>query len=225
MSSNYYGFLRARAIDKFATIWERTTKRWLKENLEIFEIIEIAEKFGSKVLFCEHSPDLLESHTILIFSLENCFYRVTIENPYSIVSIDIASAAEPRIDEIIKNLSPIFGDPTPAKKKIFCMISCNGELKLKQLGDSIETSFEFENYTTDIFDKYKHIQKCMSSSNPCGRLVLLDGDPGTGKSYFIRSIVNEIEATFVMVPSAMVGQLSGPNLLPLLMEKAKRISL
>ncbi len=74
-----------------------------------------------------------------------------------------------------------------------------------------------ENYSTDVIKGYEHLTSCLKSKTPCGRLSLLQGAPGTGKSYMIRALVSNIDATFIIVGSSMIADLSGPSILSILL--------
>lgn len=77
------------------------------------------------------------------------------------------------------------------------------------------------NYTKDTLDNLDHVMSCMKSDTPCGRLIILDGPPGTGKSFAIRAFANVVDATFIVVTSSLVGEISGPEILPVILEKKR----
>lgn len=77
------------------------------------------------------------------------------------------------------------------------------------------------NYTKGALDDLDHVISCMASDTPCGRLIILDGPPGTGKSFAVRAFANAVEATFVVVTSSLVGEVSGPELLPVLLDRKR----
>lgn len=86
----------------------------------------------------------------------------------------------------------------------------------------VEAELCRENYQLDVLTKLDHVTECLNSSTPCGRLALLDGPPGTGKSYAIRALALATEATFVLVAPSLVGSLSGPQLIPVLLDEKKK---
>lgn len=81
-----------------------------------------------------------------------------------------------------------------------------------------------ENYSSNLLEKYDFIGKQLVSDDPVGRLVILNGDPGTGKSYFIRGLVTEVEASYIYVPNSLAGRLSDPDLMTALIEHKTSLS-
>ncbi|MFA6234561.1 MAG: AAA family ATPase [Bacteroidota bacterium] len=78
-----------------------------------------------------------------------------------------------------------------------------------------------ENYSPSVLSDFDKIVETLQSPNPFGRLVILDGPQGTGKSYMIRGLVKAIppkEASFLFIPASMVPSLSGPSLLTFLLD-------
>lgn len=69
------------------------------------------------------------------------------------------------------------------------------------------------NYAPDVVEKYRSIVEDFNTDEPAGRLTIIDGPPGTGKSYLIRALVNECKhCMFIFIPSEMIGSLAGPVL-------------
>jgi hypothetical protein len=92
----------------------------------------------------------------------------------------------------------------------------HGILGLVEIGDA-STPFEPRNYDPVVRMAYDFTCKELSSSNPSGRLTLVHGAPGSGKTYFIRGLLHDIKnARFVLVPSNLAEDLGGPTLIPAL---------
>jgi ATP-dependent 26S proteasome regulatory subunit len=65
----------------------------------------------------------------------------------------------------------------------------------------------------------------MNSNTPAGRMAVLNGEPGTGKTYLVRAMLMDVpNATFLLIPPTMIPELSGPNLISLLLENRHSFS-
>lgn len=78
-------------------------------------------------------------------------------------------------------------------------------------GSPIERS----NYNKEVLTAYDHIVEDLNSEAPSGRISIMAGPPGTGKTYLIRSLLSEVpKAAFVIVPPHLVEELGSPEILP-----------
>jgi hypothetical protein len=93
----------------------------------------------------------------------------------------------------------------------------SGNLAITRIGFA-GSSLERGNYT-DIANKdYDYIIDDLKSKDPSGRVVILDGPTGTGKTHMVRAILMDVpNAMFVIVPPNMVASIGGPELIPLLL--------
>lgn len=82
------------------------------------------------------------------------------------------------------------------------------------------TPIEKNNYETNVVSDFEYAVSELNSNIPAGRLLIIDGPPGTGKSYFIRGILNEIKfATCVLLPASMIQGLDKPTIIPVLLKE------
>ena len=77
-----------------------------------------------------------------------------------------------------------------------------------------------ENYTQNVLEGYDHIVQQLASDKPNGRLHLLEGQPGTGKSRLVSSLILDAEAKFIIVPSLEASQLVSPSFMTFLASQA-----
>lgn len=74
------------------------------------------------------------------------------------------------------------------------------------------------NYTPKVMDDYKFVIRDLLSESPAGRITIMRGPAGTGKTHLIRAMLLEVpDAMFVLVSPDIATNLAGPELLPLLM--------
>jgi len=74
-----------------------------------------------------------------------------------------------------------------------------------------------ENYNDDFGEVDKKIKKHLKTKNQKG-LILLHGEPGTGKTTYIKHLADEIEKQIIFVPPMMASAISDPGFIPFLMK-------
>jgi hypothetical protein len=112
--------------------------------------------------------------------------------------------------------------PIETARQVFVITKRGGDLYLDSIGMGAVT-LERENYHPDVIEGYDYVVSELQSTSPAGRLVLLEGPPGTGKTFMIRGLVDDVpKATFVIVPPKMIGELGSPEIVPLLVEEKRR---
>ncbi len=107
----------------------------------------------------------------------------------------------------------------PPSNSVLALVNTPVGLALRSLGEFNQELLTC-NYASGVIKGYEHVKACLDSKEPCGRLVLFQGAPGTGKSYMIRSLVSKVNSTFIIVSSNMIADLSGPAVLPTLLSES-----
>ena len=80
--------------------------------------------------------------------------------------------------------------------------------------NKISVPFCEDNYNDDVIKQREHIIEDLQNSTPCGRLIVLSGEPGTGKTFFVRSLIDEVpSAKFILVPANMLTSLDKPDII------------
>lgn len=79
-----------------------------------------------------------------------------------------------------------------------------------------EISIE-DNYDVDFYPTHEKIKEFLNSKR--SGIHILYGDPGTGKSSYIKHLINAIDKKFIYCPSSMVSELAGPGIIKLMIEQ------
>lgn len=80
--------------------------------------------------------------------------------------------------------------------------------------DSFKFSLE-DNYAPDFHDPAAHIIHSLNRKDGKG-VVILHGDPGTGKSFFLRHLCKVLKKKILYIPPAMVQYITNPYFMQLL---------
>ncbi len=172
------------------------------------------DTFGLPVSIQEDSDDIWS-----VFTDKNTYASCTVtkskkKGPKQISLLIVTT--DKSILDLIKKQTALFIEEVPPSNSVFALVNTPNGLNLTSLGE-FKQKLVTENYSEKTMEDYTHIKACLSSKEPCGRLILLQGSPGTGKSYMIRSLVSKVDSTFIIVGSNMIADLSGPAVLPTLL--------
>lgn len=135
----------------------------------------------------------------------------------ALYDLQIFDATEERVwvNLFREKLLKMFSNPKEDKGAVFALLVSEGSLELCPIG-KMDDDLVRENYSEQVLTDFDHFCGCLRSNEPCGRIVLLNGPPGTGKSYMIRSIIHEIPGVHIIIPGSVVDRLSSPEFLSIL---------
>lgn len=124
-------------------------------------------------------------------------------------------------EELNKKFQGLFKDkilPKISAGRVYTLTKTSDGLDLVSLGKA-SNELERGNYEDRVLADYDHVISDFKSTDPCGRLVLLNGPPGTGKTYLIKGLLSSVQnALFILVPPNLVGQFSNPEFIPSLLD-------
>jgi len=132
------------------------------------------------------------------------------------VHVDAVSSDRDAVEAVIE-LASKWVTNKPASGRVHVLATVEGELQLVPLG-TISGSFVPTNYSVDVRAAYARAAEELSCASPRGRLTIVDGPAGVGKSYLVRALAASVEqAKFVLVPSDMLTELGHPSLITTLL--------
>lgn len=132
------------------------------------------------------------------------------------LDVKALSHDEEFLQKIKKEVEDLFL-PNVQHGHIFAIVNQGGRLGLSSIG-AAGIALDKHNYMADVLADYEYIVKDLNASSPSGRISIMEGEPGTGKTHLIRALLLEVpDAMFILVAPDMVSSLAGPELLPLLM--------
>jgi hypothetical protein len=146
--------------------------------------------------------------------------RVVCEGANSCLSVSASCLDKQKLDDleitIRKHSSSSRAMCEAYKGSVFMLGTSMEGLRLFRVGIGAIPIVK-ENYDAGVMDQYDDMVKDLSSQTPVGRLYLLSGPPGTGKTYFIRGLLHDVRALFVFIPAGMAESLVEPSFVPALL--------
>lgn len=99
---------------------------------------------------------------------------------------------------------------------IFSIVRNASGLEIRSMGDGSSPLIK-ENYLPEVLEDVDHVIASFTKSPPGGRIAILNGEPGTGKTHLIRSILTRMDCVFLIIPSNLIDSLDKPEFMPLLL--------
>lgn len=101
---------------------------------------------------------------------------------------------------------------------VYCIGQGSQGLVLQDIG-TINDELARDNYDQEILKKADYVVEQINSDNPNGRLTIINGLPGTGKTHLIKGLIPQIKyALIILLPTRLITEVDGPALVSLLAE-------
>lgn len=206
ISMNYSGAVENEQLDDFRKVMDK-----LKAE---FHMVETSEATVNKwTRSGKQDTGRLDFNSGFISA--ETIVKVGFDGKEASVAID--SFERDRAKSIIDWFSPLLKKKSQRQGRA-CTLLMDQSIYVSDLGPAGEPLVR-ENYDKTVLDGFDFLVKDLAAESPRGRLAILDGPPGTGKSYFVRALINEIEnSIFLIVPSSLVGHISEPNFMPAIID-------
>lgn len=115
-----------------------------------------------------------------------------------------------RFDEFLTDAPPI--------GSVYMMTSSPTGPKFHPIGKGGH-ALERQNYSPEVLEGYDRIRAELTAINPRGRLTVIDGCPGSGKTYIVRGLLQEVDkVVFVVVAPHFLAALADPTALTALVK-------
>lgn len=182
----------------------------------------ILEQTGSVQCGLADGPDggpsgLDDEERLVIMAWPDAVVRVVGVAGLSRVQVMACALGAERMDAIRTSVTEVLNAKiAPDLSRIrpmFVLVDTGDGLHIRELGPCGELLAR-GNYTQAQVEAFDQITANILSSDPDGRLVLLSGPPGSGKSHYVYGLMQALPtAVFVAVPPSMVKSLGDPSLL------------
>ncbi len=150
------------------------------------------------------------------FSSEETMVNVSFMEAGRYVSVQMATSQAEIAQKADQLFSRVLLPDNPEAGLIFSLAKSMGGYSIRRLG-AAGAPLERGNYNKQVLSAYDHVVADLASPSPCGRLTILSGSPGTGKTWLVRSLLSGVKtAAFVVVPPQLVPELGSPDILPAL---------
>ncbi len=128
--------------------------------------------------------------------------------------------ASASVKEVIEELKPFLR--VIEKGSVSVLYETNGNLYTKKVDFKAPVIDDLDlNYGDGFKEKNDHILEKLSR-NSAG-VMLFSGDPGTGKSFYIKWLTSRVDREFIFIPIGMASQLASPSFISVLMDHPKAV--
>jgi hypothetical protein len=211
MSTLLRDVLKKQVDNVDAAVHDCTASGNVKDRKSIDAVLEFLKQKGGKLIYQLHH----ENYGSFIFLWDNSIVGFEFSGK-QYMELNVQSLDKEFVFELQNLVNPLFITEIE-QGHIFAIMSNNGHLSLTSMGNA-GISIVRRNYTPEVMEGYDYVVKDLRASSPSGRISIIEGEPGTGKTHLVRAFLMDVpDAMFVLVSPEMVSQLDGPQLLPLLL--------
>jgi hypothetical protein len=209
-------YLFDRAYEAKETLYSDTVRGYISSSSYDRLKSIINNKHTSRLIF----RALDEEEIFEIYEMTNGLVQVVYDE--NRITVELYCCSEPLLSSLVTEIRKCLSD-APKRGTIHLLVHEQESFRLSQLGEA-QSPLERGNYTPDVLKQYDAVLADLTTNDPVGRMTLLNGIPGSGKSYLIRGLVTATNGLFIYVPAALSGYLTGPDIIPVLLrEKDKDV--
>lgn len=174
--------------------------------------------------YCDFSDNTFISYIVFIEHETIVRLRVAPNNRETLTSVSILGRNEktPVWANLIVFCRGFIALPRVQKDEINIITLSDGEFYLKSipLSTTNRQKFSYDFYNEEFKGISERVLTALQSANESG-LVLLHGNPGTGKTSYLKYLLHAItKKKLIYLPPDLIESLSAPNFISFLMSKA-----
>lgn len=176
--------------------------------------LRILERYGNKNLQLEDFTIVIEDDLIMQYDTEDLSFYL---NPEKHLKIDDTNPFY-----FLMNIIAGYKKKESSRNKIHVVYK--GDYGFDKIAfDVKKKSIDINlNYNDDFEDVSEYIIKNLNDKKKTG-LYLLNGEPGTGKTTFIRYLASKLNRNIIFVSPDMVDHITDPSFIPFLMNNSDSI--
>jgi len=174
-----------------------------KSDMLFDKLITFVKDNKFKVIVNKRDDD----KSYLIYDNESCFIFVKDSNSKTTFNYELNSFNDNKMKVITDFLKDNF-NRTEKKNYIYNITNTSSGLALSNIG-AAKSNYKLskQNYSKAVLEQWYKVVKNIKSKKPTGRLTILHGDPGSGKSFLLKSLINDIkDVSFVLIQPAVFSK-------------------
>jgi len=221
-SKNDYFAAKYGCLYKTYSISEIDVEKLFNEiqNNKNFKCLTSGEKEG----------DTSRALDLLLFPEDENFtkhgiFETIVNNSPAIISlsstgfVEITISNEKTFDEFKELFNFIKRYTKSSVGKVYIFLSDGPNVYLESIDVEQTNTNILDNYNDDFEPIHNKIVSHLETTKK--GIILLHGEPGSGKTYYLRYLTNIIKKKFVWLPAEMSGKMTTPDFLSILKEKCK----
>jgi hypothetical protein len=216
------GGLSLKALHEGGTIYTGSYSQAVKNYKDIDQIVSLAQSLGAKPFSIEIPTTDDETYVDSALVWHDGFISL-FATSQGYLRVNVSHFDKTIVDKVLELANTFTSPKKGSQGKCFMLGSTQSGLQFMQVGMA-GIDFEPENYTDNFVETYNHIVEDLKNKEPCGRIIIMSSvEPGMGKSFAIRSLMNSVpEGLFCVIPAHMMSALTNPELIPLLINTKKQ---